>query len=79
MVTMTFVNTAALTFAGCADFGGGVYDGEQSESDMLPAQVPAGQYNFDRDSSRLLATHNGYQVFAVPSPSMGDCLLSFDP
>lgn len=78
LVTM-LLTTAALSLAGCADAEPGVYDGEQSEADLLPAQVPAGQYDFDPDSSRLLATHDGYQFFAVSSPSQGDCLLSFDP
>ncbi|MFF0991619.1 hypothetical protein [Kocuria nitroreducens] len=73
------LTTAALILAGCADAGPGIYDGEQTESDMLPTQVPAAQYDFDTDSSRLLATHLGYRFFAVSSPNQGDCLLSFDP
>ncbi|PWF79577.1 hypothetical protein DEJ38_17205 [Kocuria rosea] len=78
LVTMIFT-TAAMALAGCADSGPGVYDGEQSESDVLPAQVTAEGHDYDPETSRLLATHHGYQFFAMSSPTMGDCLLSFDP
>lgn len=75
----TILATAALALVSCADSGPGVYDGEQTESDVLPAQVTAEGHDYDLGSSRLLANHNGYQFFAMSSPSMGDCLLSFDP
>ncbi|MFI7581471.1 hypothetical protein [Kocuria kalidii] len=79
LVTMLLTPTAALALVGCAGPGSGVYDGEQSASDVLPAQVTAEEHDYDPDSSRLLATHHGHQFFAVSSPRMGDCLLSFAP
>ena len=78
LVTM-LLTTAVLALAGCADSAPGVYDGEQTDSDVLPAQISAEGHDYDPASSRLLATHNGYQFFAMSSPTMGDCLLSFDP
>lgn len=74
-----FFAVCALALAGCADSGPVVYDGAQAQADTLPPQVPVNEYDFDPDSSRLLATHEGYQFFAVSSPSQGDCLLSYDP
>lgn len=75
----TILTAAVLALAGCADSGPGVYDGEQTDLDVLPAPVTAGGHDYDPGSSRLLATHHGYQFFAMSSPRMGDCLLSFDP
>jgi hypothetical protein len=68
----------ALVVADCSQDSADLYAGEQTEDDMLPAEVDAVDYGWDADSSRLLATHEGTEFYVVAGEE-GDCLITYDP
>lgn len=77
--TCTMVMAAvALGVTGCAQETAGLYSGEQRETDVLPERIDAAAQEWDTDSSRLLATHDGTEFYAVAGAD-GDCLVTYDP
>lgn len=68
----------AFAVAGCSQDSARLYAGEQTEDDMLPAEIDTAEYGWDADSSRLLATHDGAEFYVVAGEE-GDCLVTYDP
>lgn len=70
---------AALGLSGCAESTREFYQGQQTEADVLPEDVPVQGEDWDTNTSRLLASHDGHEFYAFASTAEGDCLLTYDP
>ena len=67
-----------LALSGCADSTRDLYEGEQTEADVLPEDVAVEGEDWDTNTSRLLASHDGHKFYAFASTTEGDCLLTYD-
>lgn len=56
------------------------YQREQVPADVLPSRVAkaADTRDWDKKTSRLLATHAGHEFFLVRSATQGNCLVTVD-
>ena len=69
----------ALALSGCAESTRELYEGQQTEADVLPEDVPVEGEDWDTNTSRLLASHDVHEFYAFASTAEGDCLLTYDP
>ncbi|GAA1749927.1 hypothetical protein GCM10009767_06060 [Kocuria aegyptia] len=83
MLGMTLL--VAFTVATCAEAEPAqsqddIYQQEQAPADVLPSHIANGAevQNWDEESSRLLASHDGHQFFLLRSTTEGNCLVSVD-
>lgn len=75
----TLAFCAALSLSGCAESTRDLYEGEQTESDVLPEDIAVDRENWETSTSRLLAAHDGHEFYAFVSTTDGDCLLTYEP
>ncbi|MFF0903058.1 UNVERIFIED_CONTAM: hypothetical protein RF653_05225 [Kocuria sp. CPCC 205316] len=85
MRTLGMALLVAVTVVGCAEAElaqsqGDIYQRDQVPADVLPSRVAsaADARDWDEESSRLLATHDGHKFFLVRSAAQGNCLVTVD-
>jgi hypothetical protein len=77
LVAFTAVACAEAELAQTQD---GIYQREQVPADVLPSHIANGgeAQDWDEESSRLLASHDGHEFFLVRSTTEDNCLVSVD-